>query len=308
MKLWIILSTLFIFNLSFADVTGTGEDCYTPSTHQLEESLAPLMESLKSKNNKLFNTLFGVLSDINKYEGIFDQDNDKFRLAYTFYLLKSFADLEEQEIKAEDISSVLSIIKEKYNFEIPQMAFDIIGKIGSIKVVHNSDGSKSIKLFSKSGRDISIDLRSLTNSSEGNVEQKSKSDDPVTLKKFVIKSGAEIRFEQSGQAQNFSSHANRFFERSTITKKKDLITEDNVRDIKNYLQTKPSSIPPAYIVLKGMTIHFDIEGESIDKADLRGGILLPEVKDKKGKPMANFYVGLENISYGFLSLDAELPM
>lgn len=296
--MWLTIFTLlFSFSL-YADITGGGEDCITPKSHQLEDAMAPLLQSLKSENNKLFNTLFSVLKDIKKYEEVFNKENDKFKLSYTFYILKSFADLEEQSISSDDINSVLSIIKEKYDFEIPEMAFSIINRIGSIEVEHNSDGSKSIRILSKNKKSISIDLTAIGSKDK---------DTAVKLKRFTIEHNAEIRFEEAGKAQ-YDRHMKSFFSRSKITSKKDLITKDEIENIKKYINDPKSEIQPVYVKIDGMRVHFDLKGEDIDKADLRGGALLPQLTDSKGKEKPNFYIGLENISYGILSLDAELPM
>lgn len=277
------------------------EDCLpTDSQHQLEKSLAPILDVLKDQNNQLFQTLFAVLEDISGYQQLFNEKNDQFKLAYTFYLLKSFADLKEQSISSKDITTILSIIKEKYKFDIPPVAFEIVKKIKDISVVHYKDGSRAIKLATIDGKPIAIDLAKL-------IPHDPKKKDEIKMNWFIIQSGAEIKFSDYGKAGS-KDKVSRFLTRSTITQKKNLISEDSINRMKSYLQNYRGSINPAYVDLKGFTIKFDIPGEDINKADLRGGLLLPKFKDQKNQDAPNFYVGLTNIKYGLLNLDAELPL
>lgn len=298
MKIYIFILVLLLSSNLLASNTGGDDDCIEPKTNQLEEAIKPLLDSLKSENNKLFKTLFSVLTDIKKLDDVFNEENDKYKLAYTFYILKSFADLEEQTISSEDIKSVLSIIKEKYNFEIPDIALSIIDKIGSIKVDHNRDGSKSIRILSKNGGPISIDLAAIADEEE---------DATLKLKKFTIQHNAEIRFTGPSQKE-YSKEMDDIFGRSTITSKEDLITKNEIKNIQKYIKSPNSELKPISLSISGMRIHFDLKGQSVDQADLRGGAVLPQLKDASGKDRPNFYVGLKNIKYGFLKLNAELPM
>ncbi len=299
-KLFALLFILLISN--FPLLAASEADCANSQDeqHQLEKSLAPILNVLKDQNNQLFQTLFAVLEDISAYQKLFNDKNDQFKMAYTFYLLKSFADLKEQSISSEDITTILSIIKEKYKFDIPPVAFEIVKKIKNISVIHNRDGSRSIKLTSTDGKPIAIDLSKL-------IPHDPKKKDDVKMNWFIIQSGAEIKFSEYGKS-NSHEKVNSFLRRSTITQKKNLISEDAIERMKQYLAHYRGDVAPSYVDLKGFTIKFDIPGEDINKADLRGGLLLPKFKDGKNQDAPNFYIGLTNIRYGLLNLDAELPL
>lgn len=294
----LICAILFSFGSLFGQETE--EECSLESTHQLEQSLGPILEVLKSKNNKLFQTLFAVLKDISTYQETFNDKNDQFKLAYTFYLLKSFADLEEQSISSDDITLILSIIKDKYKFDIPPVAFQIVKRIKKLSVIHNRDGSRSIKLTSTDGKPIAINLAQM-------IPQDPKNAKGLKMNWFIIQSDAEIRFSEYGRAKSQEEVAS-FLNRSTITKKSDLLSANDIDQMKRYFSKYSGELKPAYVKLSGFTIKFDLEGENVKQADLRGGLLMPQFKDSKNKDRPNFYIGLTNIKVGILSLDAELPL
>ena len=298
----ILISIAILLISSFPLLAASEADCANSQDeqHQLEKSLAPILNVLKDQNNQLFQTLFAVLEDISAYQKLFNDKNDQFKMAYTFYLLKSFADLKEQSISSEDITTILSIIKEKYKFDIPPVAFEIVKKIKHISVIHNRDGSRSIKLTSTDGKPIAIDLSKL-------IPHDPKKKNDVKMNWFIIQSGAEIKFSEYGKS-NSHEKVNSFLRRSTITQQQNLISEDAIARMKQYLTNYRGEIAPSYIDLKGFTLKFDLAGVDVNKADLRGGLLLPKFKDGKNQDAPNFYIGLTNIKYGILNLDAELPL
>lgn len=124
---------------------------------------------------------------------------------------------------------------------------------------------------------------------------------------FIIESGAEIRFSEYGRAKS-KEEVSSFLNRSTITKKSNLLSENDISDMKKYFASYKGNLPAASLKLSGFTIKFDLKGEDVKQADLRGGLLMPKFKTSSNKERPNFYLGLTNIKYGILSLDAELPL
>jgi hypothetical protein len=296
-------------------------DCETGTLEgQIDlEAVARIWAPLKDQNNDLFNDVFNSLDQIKKIDEVFDpKTNDTKYMAYTMYLLKSFADLGDRRIDREDITLVLEILRDAYSLNIPPVVFSIINRVESIDVSTDNKGAKEIKI-NTSGTGFAVDLtsRDLLGPQEGK---------DVKLELFTIYNGATIKFyddkwNNGRSASNVHHKIDSFLEsRGMGTSKVNSFPKDQQQDAKAYAAKRDYPISPLYIEFKGLRANVDASGEPYDPV-FQEAVILPgkeissaqrkrnkSIRNPANRVTTNSLFLRVDVKYGILRPNIELPL
>jgi len=291
-------------------------------TSAIERIWAPL----KDKNNDLFQKIFANLDQIKQIDSVFDsKTNDTKYMAYTMYILKTFADLGDRKIDQEDIQLVLEILKDGYNLNIPPVVFNIIDTIESIEIKSMAGGAKKIKIYNKGKKDTRIDL-----TQPGLLGD--QSGQSLQLQTFNIDHGASIVFRDDKwrgskkvgsktRKLNVHSLVDSFLDKRGMgTKKIDSFPKDELKRVKNFAKKRNYPLSPLYVQFKGLEAKVISDGDDYSP-EFNEAIVLPgmdltagqkdknkSIKDEAKKShVSSLFLRVE-VQYGILSPDIELPM
>ncbi len=267
---------------------------------------------ISGKGDKYAKYVSKVLGDIRTYKKEFNDKNDPVNMSFTFFILKSFAELNNINLSAEDIRAILSIVEERYNIKIPPITFQFLQELDFIIVGKYPDGRKKIKLYTKENKTIHLNLASYFSS-----------DSPVMISDFRIENETEIIFQEANLNKtnkeyfslNKEKNIDQFFERDLWKNdNKKLITFEESEDIRTYNTGKKNSkLPSMYIKINGLSFDF-ISSEKVKKsATIVDAVVLPGLtgnksKRLKGSERSNFYLGLDDIPWGLINQSVTVPL
>ncbi len=310
-----IFTFLLLFNVAYGDTVGAPCCNQVDINNSIPDDIVLMIVHImgSEKSDRYFEYAKTIIQDIKDYKEIFNEENDKLNMAFTFYLLRSFSKMDNIAFEADEIIAILNIVKDRYNFNIPEITFTIINQIETISINHDENGIKTIQLFNKDKQDISFNLSHL-------FDKESK----VIITDFSIKNGTKIKFideniyKKNKLYTSVDSKIQNFFKRDPMLDGKETaMMQVEKEEALEFLEKAPqpsSNLPldKMYVEIEGFNFKFIKNGKE-RSASIKDAVLVPGINGQKSDRYDNdnrptCYVYLEDIPWGLFSFDLTVPL
>lgn len=156
----IILGVVTDLGEDIADLCG--ECDINPGTLETADidQILDIWRPLITSNEGIFRGLVENLDELRRLNNIFTPENDPYFLGYIMSTLKVFAKISGEsgeDIDSEDIGLIISILRDEYGIQIPEVALNVLNNIDELQVA-SRNGVHQMVIHTRGDRPISLDL------------------------------------------------------------------------------------------------------------------------------------------------------